>query len=151
MHVSLRRSMPPPPEDGEQALARLRWIRLPVPSKRPAGCSKIGARCERARCTAAPAFLEPSVDRRRAPLICRIDPAPSVARRRYHRIGRKGKLEISATKSVGDAAALSIAYSPGVAEPCVAIKADPSKVCADVGFVAVQYLPCLTYRHEIRT
>eukprot|EP00241_Pyramimonas_parkeae_P004345 CAMPEP_0114260004 /NCGR_PEP_ID=MMETSP0058-20121206/20213_1 /TAXON_ID=36894 /ORGANISM="Pyramimonas parkeae, CCMP726" /LENGTH=885 /DNA_ID=CAMNT_0001375125 /DNA_START=134 /DNA_END=2791 /DNA_ORIENTATION=+ len=47
---------------------------------------------------------------------------------RYHRIGRKGKLEITSTKNVGSAADLSIAYSPGVAEPCMAIKKDPTKV-----------------------
>ncbi|MGE0431564.1 MAG: malic enzyme-like NAD(P)-binding protein [Planctomycetota bacterium] len=44
---------------------------------------------------------------------------------RYHAIGRSGKLAITSTKPVGSAADLSIAYSPGVAEPCLRIKDDP--------------------------
>ena len=45
----------------------------------------------------------------------------------YHNLGRKGKLQIESSKQVGSANDLSVAYSPGVAEPCLAIKADPSK------------------------
>lgn len=41
--------------------------------------------------------------------------------RRYHKLGRPGKLEIAATKQMGSAADLSVAYSPGVAEPCLSI------------------------------
>jgi malate dehydrogenase (oxaloacetate-decarboxylating)(NADP+) len=41
---------------------------------------------------------------------------------KYHAIGRPGKLEVTASKPVGTAADLSVAYSPGVAEPCLAIK-----------------------------
>jgi len=44
---------------------------------------------------------------------------------KYHTIGSKGKLAISSSKTVGTAADLSVAYSPGVAEPCLAIKAKP--------------------------
>eukprot|EP01126_Amoeba_proteus_P047832 TRINITY_DN5494_c0_g1_i7.p1 TRINITY_DN5494_c0_g1~~TRINITY_DN5494_c0_g1_i7.p1 ORF type:complete len:548 (-),score=107.30 TRINITY_DN5494_c0_g1_i7:102-1745(-) len=44
----------------------------------------------------------------------------------YHSLGKNGKLEIRATKQVGTAQDLSVAYSPGVAEPCLVIKADPS-------------------------
>eukprot|EP00193_Tetraselmis_chui_P011665 CAMPEP_0177786974 /NCGR_PEP_ID=MMETSP0491_2-20121128/21218_1 /TAXON_ID=63592 /ORGANISM="Tetraselmis chuii, Strain PLY429" /LENGTH=905 /DNA_ID=CAMNT_0019308239 /DNA_START=168 /DNA_END=2886 /DNA_ORIENTATION=- len=44
---------------------------------------------------------------------------------RYHKIGRKGKLEIAPTKLMGTAADLSVAYSPGVAEPCLSIHKDP--------------------------
>ncbi len=44
---------------------------------------------------------------------------------KYHAIGRPGKLAITATKPSGSAADLSVAYSPGVAEPCLAIKNDP--------------------------
>jgi malate dehydrogenase (oxaloacetate-decarboxylating)(NADP+) len=40
---------------------------------------------------------------------------------KYHAIGRPGKLAITATKPSGTAADLSVAYSPGVAEPCLAI------------------------------
>ncbi len=46
---------------------------------------------------------------------------------KYHAIGRPGKLAVVPTKSVGTAADLSVAYSPGVAEPCLAIEADPEK------------------------
>jgi len=41
---------------------------------------------------------------------------------KYHTIGRPGKLSIAATKAACTAADLSVAYSPGVAEPCLAIK-----------------------------
>ena len=47
---------------------------------------------------------------------------------KYHAIGRPGKLAIMATKPSGSAADLSVAYSPGVSEPCLAIKADANKV-----------------------
>jgi malate dehydrogenase (oxaloacetate-decarboxylating)(NADP+) len=43
---------------------------------------------------------------------------------KYHSIGRPGKLAITMTKPSGSAADLSVAYSPGVAEPCLAIKND---------------------------
>ena len=43
----------------------------------------------------------------------------------YHTLGTSGKLEIRATKSVGSKEDLSVAYSPGVAEPCLAIAKDP--------------------------
>ena len=37
----------------------------------------------------------------------------------YHALGKPGKLTVSPSKRVGTAADLSVAYSPGVAEPCV--------------------------------
>lgn len=43
---------------------------------------------------------------------------------RYHAVGRKGKLEVVATKMMGTKEDLSVAYSPGVAEPCLAIQAN---------------------------
>ncbi len=46
---------------------------------------------------------------------------------KYHAIGRPGKLAITPTKPVGTAADLSVAYSPGVAEPCLAIASDLEK------------------------
>lgn len=46
---------------------------------------------------------------------------------KYHAIGRPGKLAISPTKPSGSAADLSVAYSPGVSEPCLAIKSDPAR------------------------
>jgi len=42
----------------------------------------------------------------------------------YHASGRPGKLEIAPTKPVTTARDLSLAYSPGVAEPCVEIAED---------------------------
>jgi malate dehydrogenase (oxaloacetate-decarboxylating)(NADP+) len=44
----------------------------------------------------------------------------------YHRQGRKGKIEISPTKPCRTQWDLSLAYTPGVAEPCLEIKRDPS-------------------------
>jgi malate dehydrogenase (oxaloacetate-decarboxylating)(NADP+) len=46
---------------------------------------------------------------------------------KYHSIGRPGKLAITMTKPSGSAADLSVAYSPGVAEPCLAIRDDAKK------------------------
>ena len=43
----------------------------------------------------------------------------------YHSSGRKGKIEIVATKPVATSRDLSLAYSPGVAEPCLEIAQDP--------------------------
>ena len=44
----------------------------------------------------------------------------------YHEFPRPGKLEIRATKPMANQRDLSRAYSPGVAEACLEIKADPS-------------------------
>ncbi|MEM9074488.1 MAG: NADP-dependent malic enzyme, partial [Myxococcota bacterium] len=46
----------------------------------------------------------------------------------YHRRGRPGKIEVVPTKPVNTQRDLSLAYSPGVAEPSRAIAADPSEV-----------------------
>ncbi len=43
----------------------------------------------------------------------------------FHSHGRPGKLEITPTKPLTTQRDLSLAYSPGVAEPCLAIEADP--------------------------
>jgi malate dehydrogenase (oxaloacetate-decarboxylating)(NADP+) len=43
----------------------------------------------------------------------------------YHSRGRKGKIEVAATKPCRTAEDLALAYSPGVAEPCLAIEKDP--------------------------
>jgi len=43
----------------------------------------------------------------------------------YHRFPKPGKLEIQATKPLGNQRDLALAYSPGVAAPCEAIAADP--------------------------
>jgi malate dehydrogenase (oxaloacetate-decarboxylating)(NADP+) len=49
---------------------------------------------------------------------------------RYHREGRPGKIEVVSTKPVSSQLDLSLAYSPGVAEPCRDIHADPELVDA---------------------
>ncbi|HEY8609060.1 MAG TPA: malic enzyme-like NAD(P)-binding protein [Noviherbaspirillum sp.] len=45
----------------------------------------------------------------------------------YHAAGQRGKVAIAVTKPVGSQADLSLAYSPGVAAPCVEISKDPAK------------------------
>ena len=46
----------------------------------------------------------------------------------YHRVGRPGKIEVIATKPMVSQRDLSLAYSPGVAEPCLHIAANPEDV-----------------------
>jgi malate dehydrogenase (oxaloacetate-decarboxylating)(NADP+) len=41
---------------------------------------------------------------------------------KYHAVGKPGKLSVVPSKAVGTAADLSVAYSPGVAEPCLEIR-----------------------------
>ena len=43
----------------------------------------------------------------------------------YHRYPTSGKLEIQATKPLGNQRDLALAYSPGVAAPCLAIRDEP--------------------------
>ncbi len=47
---------------------------------------------------------------------------------RYHEDGRPGKIEVVPTKPTNTKRDLSLAYSPGVAEPCLAIAANPDDV-----------------------
>ncbi|NNF28747.1 MAG: NADP-dependent malic enzyme [Gemmatimonadetes bacterium] len=47
---------------------------------------------------------------------------------RYHAEGRPGKIEVNPTKAVATQEDLALAYSPGVAEPCLAIHDDPENV-----------------------
>ena len=46
----------------------------------------------------------------------------------YHSRGRKGKIEVVPTKPYSSQRDLSLAYSPGVAEPCLLIAANPDDV-----------------------
>lgn len=46
----------------------------------------------------------------------------------YHEQGRKGKIEVVPTKPYSSQRDLSLAYSPGVAEPCKAIAEEPEDV-----------------------
>lgn len=48
--------------------------------------------------------------------------------REYHAQGRPGKIEIMPTKPHFNQEYLSLAYSPGVAEPCMDIEAEPMEV-----------------------
>ena len=48
------------------------------------------------------------------------------AARDYHRSPTRGKISISPTKPLSNQRDLSLAYSPGVAYPCLDIQADPS-------------------------
>lgn len=43
----------------------------------------------------------------------------------YHEFPQPGKITVSATKPMATAVDLALAYSPGVAEPCLEIKKDP--------------------------
>ena len=45
----------------------------------------------------------------------------------YHAEGRPGKIEVVPTKAVATQRDLTLAYSPGVAEPCMAIHAEPEE------------------------
>ncbi|GAB4133020.1 MAG: NADP-dependent malic enzyme [Ignavibacteriales bacterium] len=47
---------------------------------------------------------------------------------RYHSEGRKGKIEVVATKPCFTARDLSLAYTPGVATPCLEIEKNPDDV-----------------------
>ncbi|MBO9645603.1 MAG: NADP-dependent malic enzyme, partial [Pseudacidovorax sp.] len=49
------------------------------------------------------------------------------AAREYHRAGVRGKISVTPTKPLVNQRDLSLAYSPGVAYPCLDIQADPSK------------------------
>lgn len=46
----------------------------------------------------------------------------------YHAKGRPGKIEVIPTKETATQRDLTLAYSPGVAEPCLEIAADPESV-----------------------
>ena len=48
------------------------------------------------------------------------------AARDYHRLPPRGKISVNATKPLSNQRDLSLAYSPGVAYPCLDIQADPS-------------------------
>jgi malate dehydrogenase (oxaloacetate-decarboxylating)(NADP+) len=45
---------------------------------------------------------------------------------RYHSTGRPGKIEVTSTKPLLTQRDLSLAYTPGVAEPCLAIEKEPN-------------------------
>ncbi len=58
----------------------------------------------------------------------------------YHSTGRKGKIEVITTKPCATSRDLSLAYSPGVAEPCLEIEKNPEdayKYTAKGNLVAV--------------
>ena len=51
----------------------------------------------------------------------------------YHRYPKPGKLEVTATKPLGNQRDLALAYSPGVAAACEAIAADPAEAASVTG------------------
>ncbi len=53
------------------------------------------------------------------------DAAFRIAALAYHELPRPGKLEVRPTKPLANPRDLALAYSPGVAEACLAIKANP--------------------------
>ena len=58
----------------------------------------------------------------------------------YHSQGRRGKIEVVPTKPTSTARDLSLAYTPGVAEPCLEIEKNPEdayKYTAKGNLVAV--------------
>jgi malate dehydrogenase (oxaloacetate-decarboxylating)(NADP+) len=58
----------------------------------------------------------------------------------YHSMGRKGKIEVVLTKPCATQRDLALAYTPGVAEPCLEIQANPAdayKYTAKGNLVAV--------------
>ncbi|MEY3446987.1 MAG: hypothetical protein RIR45_1742 [Pseudomonadota bacterium] len=58
-----------------------------------------------------------------------LSPAESALRdaaREYHRTPTRGKISVTPTKALSNQRDLSLAYSPGVAYPCLDIEADPS-------------------------
>ena len=58
----------------------------------------------------------------------------------YHRLPRPGKIEVAPTKPLANQRDLALAYSPGVAEPCMAIAADEAaatEMTARANLVAV--------------
>ena len=52
------------------------------------------------------------------------------AAREYHRTPTRGKIAVNPTKPLSNQRDLSLAYSPGVAYPCLDIQADPSQAAA---------------------
>lgn len=64
-----------------------------------------------------------SADTRGTPIKPKVDLKPLALR--YHAQPTPGKFQIKAIKKMDDAKDLSLAYSPGVAEPCLEIQRDP--------------------------
>ena len=54
--------------------------------------------------------------------------ARSKAALEYHTTGRPGKIEVIPTKALNTERELSLAYSPGVAAPCLVIREEPDAV-----------------------
>ena len=54
----------------------------------------------------------------------------------YHSQGKPGKIEVVPTKPYSTQTDLSLAYSPGVAEPCLEIEKDPEKFIQAVKAIA---------------
>src|SRR6185436_12303891 len=66
-----------------------------------------------------------AVPARRSPLLMKREDALD-----YHARGRPGKIAVVPTKPLTNQRDLALAYSPGVAEPCLEIKRDPEEAYA---------------------
>ncbi|MDO4905359.1 MAG: NADP-dependent malic enzyme [Lautropia sp.] len=62
-----------------------------------------------------------------APQISAAEAALRDAAREYHATPKSGKISVTPTKPLSNQRDLSLAYSPGVAYPCLDIQADPAK------------------------
>ena len=64
---------------------------------------------------------------------------------RYHEDGRPGKIEVKPTKAYRTQTDLSLAYSPGVAYPCLEIQDDPDNAYkyTDKGNLSSRYMAVL--------
>ena len=60
-------------------------------------------------------------------MLARVEQALRDAAREYHRNPSRGKISVNPTKPLSNQRDLSLAYSPGVAYPCLDIQADPTK------------------------
>jgi malate dehydrogenase (oxaloacetate-decarboxylating)(NADP+) len=60
------------------------------------------------------------------PVLSAAEQALRDAAREYHRAPTRGKISVAPTKPLSNQRDLSLAYSPGVAYPCLDIEADPS-------------------------
>ena len=66
----------------------------------------------------------------------------------YHQSGRPGKIEVKPTKPYHTQTDLSLAYSPGVAFPCLEIQSNPNDVYKYTDFCLryTEALMCSTLR-----
>ena len=62
----------------------------------------------------------------------------------YHSTGKPGKIEVIPTKAYSTQRDLSLAYSPGVAEPCLEIAKKSFATTRRIHNDDIKQLPCFT-------